>query len=145
MASARTEVITGGCSVLSEDGEGNTVRVELKEMIRDLLKRETAQFEILTNLRFKRGLDLDSILILSAFNIAGLSGYRSEANFRDGVSVHDFHAKLSATAISDMTGIPRQTVRRRLASLAEKGYLMASADGGYAAIRHWLAPDLLGA
>lgn len=144
MASARAEVITGGCSVLSEDGDGNTVRVELKDSIRDLLKRETAQFELLTKLRFKQGLDLDSILILSAFNVAGLSGYRSETNFRDGISVHDFHAKLSATAISDMTGIPRQTVRRRLASLAEKGYLAASDDGGYAMTRHWQGPNLLG-
>lgn len=130
---------------MSEDGEGNTVRVELKGTIRDLLKRETAQFELLTNLRFRRGLDLDSLLILSAFNVAGLSGYRSETNFRDGISVHDFHARLSATTISDMTGIPRQTVRRRLASLADKGYLTASEDGGYAMTRHWQGPDLLSA
>lgn len=100
-------------------------------------------FEFLTKLRFQRGLDLDSLLILSAFNIAGLSHYRGPIGFTEDVATGKFPAELSATAISDMTGIPRQTVRRRLSMLEDKGYLVASGNGGFSMTSHWQGLVLL--
>lgn len=94
-------------------------------------------FEFLTKLRFQKGLDLDSLLILSAFNIAGLSQYRGSSEFVERLADGKFSAELSATAISDMTGIPRQTVRRRLAMLEERGYLVAAGNGGFAMNDIW--------
>ncbi len=94
-------------------------------------------FEFLTNLRFQKGLDLDSLLILSAFNIAGLSQFRGSSEFVEPLADGKFSAELSATAISDMTGIPRQTVRRRLTMLEERGYLVAAGKGGFAMNDLW--------
>jgi DNA-binding MarR family transcriptional regulator len=37
----------------------------------------------------------------------------------------------NASRISDVTGIPRQTVRRKLADLAERGWIERNADGSY--------------
>jgi DNA-binding IclR family transcriptional regulator len=55
-------------------------------------------------------------------------------SFETGVPLSDLPtARLSITAssISDVTGIPRETVRRKFASLEEKGWVSKNSDGSY--------------
>ncbi len=46
------------------------------------------------------------------------------------------NAQINASRLSDVTGVPRQTVRRKLASLKERGWIEKAEDGGWRLVAH---------
>lgn len=113
------------------------------ETIGQRLRISTRLFSFFVTLRRKKGLDVAAFQIMSAFNLAGLAeqqrAYGAGAPFADA----PFGAALSATTLSDMTGIPRQTVRRRLHTLQSLGYLTVEADGSYRMSAYWSELDIV--
>lgn len=107
------------------------------------LRISTRMFKFFVMLRKKKGLDVAAFQIMSAFNLAGLA--EQQRAYGGGTAFGDapFSAVLSATALSDMTGIPRQTVRRRLQTLQELGYITLQADGSYRLNGHWSELDIV--
>lgn len=100
-------------------------------------------FHFFVSLRSRHNLDTEAFHILSAFILAGLA----EANRDTGkVGTFDpagFAATLSATAISEMTHIPRETVRRRLHRLCSLGFLEPLSGGRYASVGYWRELDIV--
>jgi phosphate acetyltransferase len=83
--------------------------------------------------------DLDSMVVLT---ILGLSALRQVQKVRElegehvalgymTVEVPDKGDTVNAYSIANITGIPRENVRRRLADLAEKGWIEQAPDGGW--------------
>lgn len=76
--------------------------------------------------------DLQEMIVLA---LVGQVQIRAmQMSFETGVPLSDLPtARLSITAssISDVTGIPRETVRRKFASLEEKGWVSKNSDGSY--------------
>lgn len=81
--------------------------------------------QMLTDLRGKLGLDAENLHILSAFCVAQLAEQR-RAGGGD-------RFEISASTLSEMTLIPRQTIRRRLDGLCQQGYVQALGAGRYTA------------
>jgi hypothetical protein len=74
-------------------------------------------------------LDAENIHILCTFELAELAQQtRAEGPYKDR---HGFSCELSASTVSEMTFIPRQTVRRRLERLCLLGYVSHLGDGRY--------------
>jgi|EndMetStandDraft_7_1072992.scaffolds.fasta_scaffold369708_2 Transcriptional regulator len=74
--------------------------------------------------------DLDQCLLYLVFLLAEISetlprGPRPPPTFRR-------HRGLNALSLSDITQIPRETTRRKLLALVERGYLVRQPDGLYA-------------
>lgn len=96
-------------------------------------------FAYFAQLRTEFEIDIESYQILSAFTLAGLAEcskiYGPGASFRPEL----FKASLTATALSEMSGVPRETVRRKLKHLQHQGYLQRGDDGAYIMDRYW--PD----
>lgn len=96
-------------------------------------------FAYFAQLRTEFDVDIESYQILSAFTLAGLAEgsklYGPAASFRPEL----FKASLTATALSEMSRIPRETVRRKLKHLKQQGYLQRGDDGAYIMDRYW--PD----
>ncbi len=109
----------------------------------DRLRTAAKLFSFFVNFRKNDGLDVPAFHILQAFNLACLAEqqrvFGSSATFGD----LPFDALLTATALSDMTGIPRQTVRRRLAVLERLGYLSQTDEGSYRMSKHFDQLDLV--
>jgi len=58
--------------------------------------------------------------------------------------VHEaFEAALTATALSEMTGIPRQTVRRKLERMERLGLVRRQDDSGYVMTTYYPELDLI--
>jgi DNA-binding MarR family transcriptional regulator len=71
--------------------------------------------------------DLQELLVLAIIGQVCLRSYL------DGVSVanqQDYRA-ISASRIADVTGIPRETVRRKLRSLSDRGWITQSEDSSW--------------
>lgn len=106
------------------------------------LRLEVARrlFAHFAQVRGRHEIDSDSQQILLAFMLSGLA----EAARRDGAQTRftpeDFAARLNASTIADMTGIPRETVRRKLVRLAAQSLLINEGQGFFAMDRYW--PDL---
>ena len=80
--------------------------------------------QLLTDLRQEMALDAENVHILSAFLLAELADQTRGDPTNGG-----YPSELTASAVSSMTLIPRQTVRRRLESLRRMGFL-ATLDAG---------------
>jgi predicted transcriptional regulator len=80
--------------------------------------------------------DLDSAGLAETVGIAALEPAMQDPSFRK--RFHDYSAvvgadrqrPINALSVSEATGIPRETVRRKLKMLVKKGVLMEK-DGGY--------------
>lgn len=85
--------------------------------------------QLLSDMRGRLGLDAENIHILYAFELAELAHW----NRSGGAPVDQqlFICELSASTVSEMTFIPRQTVRRRLERLCLLGYVNHLGDGRY--------------
>ncbi len=68
------------------------------------------------------GGDLQEMLVLA---IIGQKHLRAAVERQGG------DAAISASRIADVTGIPRQTVRRKLKSLEERGWISQTPDAAY--------------
>ncbi|MDO8379279.1 helix-turn-helix domain-containing protein [Phenylobacterium sp.] len=113
------------------------------ETIGQRLRISTRMFGFFVMLRKKKGLDVAAFQIMSAFNLAGLAEQQRAYGAGAAFGGAPFGAALSATALSDMTGIPRQTVRRRLQTLQGLGYLTVETDGSYRMSAHWSELDIV--
>lgn len=71
------------------------------------------------------GGDLQEMLVLA---VIGQTALQSVAQGRE-------NAQISASSLSDVTGIPRQTVRRKLASLMARGWVEQTEDSGWRLVR----------
>ena len=86
-------------------------------------------FQLFTDMRGLLGLDADNFHILCAFELAELAHQnRSGHGLMDA---QEAGCELSASTVSEMTFIPRQTVRRRLERLCVLGYVHYLGDGRY--------------
>lgn len=76
------------------------------------------------------GGDLQQVLVLAVLGQAYLHAARSDAEqpAADRRPPQE-RASTSASRIADVTGIPRQTVRRKLAALGERGWILRNPDG----------------
>lgn len=85
--------------------------------------------QLLSDMRGRLGLDAENVHILYAFELAELAHW----NCSGGQPTHQqlFNCELSASTVSEMTFIPRQTVRRRLERLCLLGYVSHLGDGRY--------------
>lgn len=83
----------------------------------------------LSDLSRSYGGDFQQILILA------IIGQR-RMNLRRRVDIADLPGPeamaISASRLADVTGIPRETVRRKLESLRQKGWVAQGPDGGWA-------------
>lgn len=97
--------------------------------------------------RQRLGIDSDSQQILFAFKVEGLTQASRAAGARGGFDASAFCARLNASTIASMTGIPRETVRRKLLKLSESGVLACDGRGSFVMDRYWPeldAVDMLG-
>ena len=77
--------------------------------------------------------DLDMFLILAVvgdrtFSAKSVDPNLSYSAWREGASRHAVPLSINARSIADYTGIPRETVRRKLLLLEEKGWIAKDAD-----------------
>jgi len=71
--------------------------------------------------------DLQSVLVLAIIGQAHLSAYAQR-----GASHGESHSYgVQALRIADITGIPRETVRRKLAKLRDLGWIHSGPDGWF--------------
>jgi predicted transcriptional regulator len=76
--------------------------------------------------------DFQAMLVLAVIGQTRLHAMRTAAENGYGLQfVAPENESSNASRISDLTGIPRQTVRRKLASLAQLGWIQRNADGSY--------------
>ena len=97
-------------------------------------------FNHFAQVRERLGLDSDSQQILFSFVLTGLAEASRLQGSQSPFSPSDFVARLNASTIADMTGIPRETVRRKLIKLGALGFLTCEGQGSYLMDRYW--PDL---
>lgn len=95
---------------------------------------------LLSQLRAAFHGDLDSVLILAVIGSAVLPRHKlqrdiSYAEFLEGSARKTLIAPLNTNSIAEITGIPRETVRRKLANLERKGWALRT-DG-----KHWVIGD----
>lgn len=80
--------------------------------------------------RFYRG-DFEQILVLAIIGQRRLHARRTAAD--EGRSSDDA-VTITASRLSDVTGIPRETVRRKLALMRDKGWVAQGADGSWSLV-----------
>jgi len=78
--------------------------------------------------------DLDMFLVLAVvgdrtFSAKSVDPKLSYSAWREGAARHSVPLSINARSIADYTGIPRETVRRKLLLLEEKGWITKGADG----------------
>jgi DNA-binding MarR family transcriptional regulator len=74
--------------------------------------------------------DLQEMMVLALVGQVQLRAMRTAVEA--GIDPHDLPAdrlSITASSIADVTGIPRETVRRKLTSLDRRGWIMRNADG----------------
>jgi DNA-binding MarR family transcriptional regulator len=74
--------------------------------------------------------DLQAMLVLALIGQSWINAVRAARS--KGIEPADLppeRASTSASRIADVTGIPRQTVRRKLAALEERGWILRNEDG----------------
>jgi len=76
--------------------------------------------------------DMQTVLVLAVIGQARLHAVRrTEAAGLDPQSMPAERESTNASRIADVTGIPRQTVRRKLAALEHKGWIQRDQAGSY--------------
>lgn len=77
--------------------------------------------------------DMDQLLILSVIGERTLTRDRSSgltySEFLEGRRVAGISRHINAQSIADYTGIPRETVRRKINSLIDRGWVKKNDDG----------------
>ncbi|GAA0307934.1 hypothetical protein [Rhodovulum strictum] len=76
--------------------------------------------------------DLQSVLVLAVLGQVWLKAVRAaEAEGQDPDAIPQDRLSITSSRISDVTDIPRQTVRRKLKELERRGWLLRNDDGAY--------------
>jgi hypothetical protein len=90
---------------------------------------------ILIECRRHFGGDLDQMLILTLIGERTLTAQRAKGlsyqSFLAGERGEGAPRRINTQSISDSTGIPRETVRRKLSALVERGWVRKDAGGSY--------------
>jgi hypothetical protein len=111
---------------------------------RDTRPRAYAGLELLMDmmhlLREATGLDHESIMIACAINEAAmrplLVGPNAPLHLVDVAEPRDdLRGSISRVAVSEVTGLPRETVRRKIKKLLEDGMLVEAENGEVSPIR----------
>lgn len=95
---------------------------------------------LLSRLRAVFDGDLDSVLILAVVGSAvlprhKLPGHLTYEEFLEGEARRELTTPLNTHSIGQITGIPRETVRRKLLALEGKGWVERNLEG------HWAIGD----
>ncbi|WP_304172225.1 hypothetical protein [Phenylobacterium aquaticum] len=88
-------------------------------------------FELSLSLRRKCGYDSDAVFIYMAFVLAAAIEAVNGASQASVISLSEVEASLSAFSISNMTGIPRETVRRKLRLLEQNEVILSGPGASY--------------
>ena len=79
--------------------------------------------------------DMDEMLVLSAIGERTLTPQRSAGltypDFMGGRRNDSKKGRINTQSISDSTGIPRETVRRKVAHLVDRGWVQRNEDGTF--------------
>lgn len=99
---------------------------------------------LLITLRAQFGGDLDRMLVLAVIGLRTLPARRvdglSYAEFQAGQTV-DRPSPINVQSIAETSGIPRETVRRKVRELESAGWIERR-DDGYLAVSHRAREDL---
>lgn len=93
------------------------------------LQLSSRLFQFFVHLRTKHNIDGETFLILFAFQLAYQADMAKKSLSGDLSHVHC--ATLSASAIAEMTRVPRETVRRKLKVLEAEGLISRGPNGAY--------------
>jgi predicted transcriptional regulator len=74
--------------------------------------------------------DLQAVVVLALVGQLQLRELRL-AGKQDAGSLPPERLSIAASRIADITGIPRQTVRRKLAALEDRGWVVRNAEGAF--------------
>lgn len=85
--------------------------------------------EHLADCRKVFGGDLDAVLVLAVIGQHHLGGFLAQP----GTIAHE-SLSISASRLSDVTGVPRETVRRKLLALERKGWIRQVEDGSWSLV-----------
>lgn len=88
-------------------------------------------FHLTLTWRRRCGNDSDAVFVYMAFILAAATEAVNEVSHVGVVSLTEVQASLSAFSIANMTGIPRETVRRKLRLLEQNGVLSAGPGASY--------------
>lgn len=76
--------------------------------------------------------DLQAVILLALVGQKFMSAVRAaHAEGLDPQALPDARVSTNASRLADVTCIPRQTVRRKLAALEERGWILQNEDGSY--------------
>jgi DNA-binding transcriptional ArsR family regulator len=76
--------------------------------------------------------DLQQMMVLAVVGQARIRAVRDAVEAgADMAQVEKAPVGVSASRLADITGVPRQTVRRKLAALRDKGWVVQLADGSW--------------
>lgn len=76
--------------------------------------------------------DLQAMLVLAVIGQVHLNAHRSpDGTYRNAGRPPPERLSTSATRVADVTGIPRQTVRRKLDALEARGWILRNDDSTY--------------
>lgn len=75
--------------------------------------------------------DLDAVLILGAVSTGTSGADWQQILLGDGIDNETAHCGTNTQSIAHVTDIPRETVRRKLASLEAKGWVKRDAQGNW--------------
>lgn len=76
--------------------------------------------------------DLQEMIVLALVGQVQIRAMRSAAEA--GLDPDDLpldRLSITASSVADVTGIPRETVRRKLAALEQRGWILRNADGSF--------------
>lgn len=84
--------------------------------------------------------DLDLFLVLAVIGERTYSQQNADptvtyADFRDGRASATRPQNINLRSIAEFSGIPRETVRRKIADLMERGWIVRTADGNLSVTR----------
>lgn len=112
------------------------------QWVDDYLGRDAARFfykwggslsSVLVRLRGRYDGDLDQFLLHLVFMLTELAqvNFAAEAKAKGAQTVIVRRRGLNVLSLADITRVPRETVRRKLAAMAEKGLVVREEDGLY--------------
>ena len=117
---------------LAEESEAEKLRVSFRDNYIDV-QYHFVQFltEHLVDCLHAFGGDFDQVIILAVLGQTHLAAFRSANADPDKAAMAVW---INATRIADVTGLPRQTVRRKLLALAGRGWVRQNEQRGWALV-----------
>ena len=78
--------------------------------------------------------DLQEALVLATIGQLRLRAHMEQTKAASGAAPRSSNPSISASRIADVTGIPRQTVRRKLQALEDRGWIERDSDASFSLI-----------